>query len=127
MAPERGFLVPEHFKEQPPTEADMNFASIIWGLSLGVTIFNCGKAVRQTKSTLDRRHRLTMYITFIWLEVISSTVLGIIVWLYLDQIIKPSFEYYFSISMSLSGYSAFNPLHHVLTYQSSFGQSKSSV
>ncbi|KAM0200729.1 hypothetical protein ACHAPA_008171 [Fusarium lateritium] len=97
MAPERGFLVPEHFVEQPPTEADMNFASIIWGLSMGVSIFNCGKAVRQTKSTLDRRNRLTMYITFIWLEIISSTVLGIIVWLYLDQLIKPSFEYFFSI------------------------------
>ncbi|KAG5797373.1 hypothetical protein H9Q69_003614 [Fusarium xylarioides] len=30
MATEHGFLVPPNFKEEPPTEDDMNFASIIW-------------------------------------------------------------------------------------------------
>ncbi|KAF4458193.1 hypothetical protein F53441_44 [Fusarium austroafricanum] len=97
MAQETGFLVPSNFKEEPPSDDDMNFASIIWGLSLGVTIFNCGKALRQTQAAIRRRNRLTLYITFIWLEVISSTVLGIMVWLYLRGIIRPSFQYYFFI------------------------------
>ncbi|KAM0352472.1 hypothetical protein ACHAPU_002140 [Fusarium lateritium] len=97
MAPENGFLVPAHYKEHPPSNDDMNFASIIWGLSLGVTVFNCGKAARQTMSTIKRRNNLTMYTTFIWMEIISSSVLGIIVWLYLRGSIKPSFQYFFSI------------------------------
>ncbi|CAG7559598.1 unnamed protein product [Fusarium equiseti] len=94
---ERGFLVPEHFKEEPPSDADMQFASIIWGLSLGVSIFNSAKAVRQTQAAIQRRKRLTAYIAFIWAEVISSTILGILVWMYLRGFIKPSFQYYFSI------------------------------
>lgn len=102
MATEHGFLVPPNFKEEPPSDDDMNFASIIWGLSLGVTIFNCGKAMRQTQAAIRRRNRLTLYIMFIWLEVCSSTVLGIMVWLYLRGIIKPSFQYYFFISTSLT-------------------------
>uniref|UniRef100_A0A0D2Y2F5 Integral membrane protein n=1 Tax=Fusarium oxysporum (strain Fo5176) TaxID=660025 RepID=A0A0D2Y2F5_FUSOF len=69
MATEHGFLVPPNFKEEPPSDDDMNFASIIWGLSLGVTIFNCGKAMRQTQAAIRRRNRLTLYIMFIWLEV----------------------------------------------------------
>ncbi|KAF5614373.1 uncharacterized protein FSUBG_253 [Fusarium subglutinans] len=97
MATENGFLVPPNFKEEPPSDDDMNFASIIWGLSLGVTIFNCGKAMRQTQAAIRRRNRLTLYIIYIWLEVCSSTVLGIMVWLYLRGIIKPSFQYYFFI------------------------------
>jgi hypothetical protein len=109
MATENGFLVPPNFKEEPPSDDDMNFASIIWGLSLGVTIFNCGKAMRQTQAAIRRRNRLTLYIMFIWLEVCSSTVLGIMVWLYLRGIIHPSFQYYFFISMSL------RPLHSACT------------
>lgn len=96
---ERGFLVPAHFKEEPPSEADMNFASIIWGLSLGVTIFNCTKAVRQTQASIQRRNKLTSYVAFIWAEVISSTILGILVWTYLQGSLQPSFHFYFSISM----------------------------
>lgn len=94
----RGFLVPEHFKAEPPTEDDMNIASIIWGLSLGVTVFNCAKAFRQSKAAIERRKRLTFYVSLIWIEVISSTILGIMVWLYLRGLLQPSFFFYFFIS-----------------------------
>ncbi|KAF4470625.1 hypothetical protein FALBO_2470 [Fusarium albosuccineum] len=97
MAPERGFLVPEHFKDDLPGEDDMNVASIIWGLSLGVVVFNCAKAFRQTKSAIQRRKRLTAYVTLVWLEIISSFILGVMVWLYLRAIIPPSFQFYFFI------------------------------
>ncbi|KAH6893447.1 hypothetical protein B0T10DRAFT_527830 [Thelonectria olida] len=93
----RGFLVPEHFKHEPPTEDDMNIASIIWGLSLGVTVFNCAKAFRQTKAAIERRKRLTVYVSLIWVEVISSTILGVMVWLYLRDLLGPSMWFYFFI------------------------------
>ncbi|KAK7432144.1 hypothetical protein QQZ08_001435 [Neonectria magnoliae] len=94
---ERGFLVPEHFHLDPPSEDDMNIASIIWGLSLGVTVFNCAKAFRQSKSAIIRRKRLTVYVVMIWAEIISSFVLGVMTWLYLREIIGPSFQFYFFI------------------------------
>ena len=102
MAPERGFLVPEHFKDDLPSEDDMNIASIIWGLSLGVVVFNCAKAFRQAKSAIHRRKRITTYVTLVWLEIISSFILGVMVWLYLRGIIPPSFQFYFFISMLFS-------------------------
>lgn len=94
----RGFLVPEHFKLDPASEDDMNIASIIWGLSLGVTVFNCAKAFRQSKSAIIRRKRLTIYVVMIWAEIISSFILGVMTWLYLREIIGPSFQFYFFIS-----------------------------
>ncbi|KAH7260159.1 hypothetical protein FSOLCH5_009491 [Fusarium solani] len=97
MAPERGFLVPENFKDDLPNEDDMNIASIIWGLSLGVVVFNCAKAFRQAKSAIHRRKRLTTYVVLVWLEIVSSFILGVMVWLYLRGIIPPSFQFYFFI------------------------------
>ncbi|KAM5353878.1 hypothetical protein ACJ41O_000528 [Fusarium nematophilum] len=97
MAPERGFLVPDHFQDDLPNEDDMNIASIIWGLSLGVVVFNCAKAFRQTRSAIQRRKRLTAYVSLVWLEIISSFILGVMVWLYLRAIIPPSFQFYFFI------------------------------
>ncbi|KAH7000223.1 hypothetical protein EDB80DRAFT_106331 [Ilyonectria destructans] len=93
----RGFLVPENFKLEAPSEDDMNIASIIWGLTLGVTVFNCAKAFRQSRSSINRRKRLTIYVLMIWAEIISSSVLGVMVWLYLRGIIEPSFQFYFFI------------------------------
>ncbi|KAH7144503.1 hypothetical protein B0J13DRAFT_525876 [Dactylonectria estremocensis] len=93
----RGFLVPEHFKLEAPSEDDMNVASIIWGLTLGVTVFNCAKAFRQTKSSVHRRKRLTIYVLMIWAEILSSSILGVMVWLYLRGIVGPSFQFYFFI------------------------------
>ncbi|KAI5457769.1 hypothetical protein BGZ63DRAFT_364545 [Mariannaea sp. PMI_226] len=93
----RGFLVPENFQLDAPSEDEMNVASIVWGLSLGVTVFNCAKAFRQSKTAIERRKRLTVYVLLIWAEIISSTILGVMVWLYLREIIAPSFQFYFFI------------------------------
>lgn len=90
--------MPDNFKLEAPSEDDMNIASIIWGLTLGVTVFNCAKAFRQSKSSINRRKRLTIYVLMVWVEIISSSVLGVMVWLYLRGIIEPSFQFYFFIS-----------------------------
>ncbi|KAF4980296.1 hypothetical protein FZEAL_3667 [Fusarium zealandicum] len=97
MTTERGFLVPERFKDDLPSEDEMNIASIVWGLSLGVIVFNCAKAFRQAKSAIQRRKRITTYVSLVWMEIISSFILGIMVWLYLRGIIPPSFQFYFFI------------------------------
>ena len=99
--PTNGFLVPDNYKSDLPNDRDMNIASIVWGLSLGVTVFNVAKAFRQTKSAIQRRKRLTAYVSLVWLEIISSFILGIMVWVYLRGFVGPSFQYYFFISMCL--------------------------
>ncbi|KAM0217634.1 hypothetical protein ACHAQI_001683 [Fusarium lateritium] len=77
----RGFLVPDRYVDDLPNETDLNVASIAWGLSLGVLLFNVAKAVRQTRSAWQRRKKVTSYIALLWAEIISSTILGVMfVW-----------------------------------------------
>jgi hypothetical protein len=94
----RGFLVPDNYVDDLPNETDMNVASIAWGLSLGVTLFNVAKAVRQTRSAWNRRKKITSYIALLWAEIISSTILGIMCWFYLEGTIQPSMQFFFFIS-----------------------------
>lgn len=99
MAGSRGFLVPAHYVDDPTDLIDMYTASIVWGLSIGVTIFNVGKAAQQTRAAWLRRKKLTAYVALIWVEVVSSSILGVIVWLHLRGILGPSFQFFFFISM----------------------------
>ncbi|KAH6949267.1 hypothetical protein DER45DRAFT_606670 [Fusarium avenaceum] len=93
----RGFLVPDNYVDDLPNETDMNVASIAWGLSLGVLLFNVAKAVRQTRSAWTRRKQVTSYIALLWAEIISSTILGIMCWFYLEGTIQPSMQFFFFI------------------------------
>ncbi|KAF5563707.1 hypothetical protein FNAPI_2546 [Fusarium napiforme] len=93
----RGFLVPDNYVDDLPNETDMNIASIAWGLSLGITLFNIAKAIRQTKSAWNRRKRVTSYIALIWAEIISSFILGVMCWFYLRGDIEPSMQFFFFI------------------------------
>ncbi|KAH6874560.1 hypothetical protein B0T10DRAFT_521725 [Thelonectria olida] len=97
MAGDRGFLVPSHYVDKPPDRTEMYTASIVWGLSMGVTIFNVGKACQQTKSSWERRKQLTAYVVLVWAEIISSSILGVMVWLHLRGIVGPSFQFFFFI------------------------------
>ncbi|KAF5632030.1 hypothetical protein F52700_6547 [Fusarium sp. NRRL 52700] len=93
----RGFLVPDNYVDDLPNETDMNIASIAWGLSLGITLFNIAKAIRQTRSAWNRRKRVTSYIALIWAEIISSFILGVMCWFYLRGDIQPSMQFFFFI------------------------------
>lgn len=94
----RGFLVPDNYVDDLPNETDMNIASIAWGLSLGITLFNIAKAIRQTRSAWNRRKRVTSYIALLWAEIISSFILGVMCWFYLRGDIEPSMQFFFFIS-----------------------------
>ncbi|RSL44843.1 hypothetical protein CEP54_014523 [Fusarium duplospermum] len=93
-----GFMVPDNYVPDLPNDTDMNIASIAWGLSLGITIFNISKAAKQTKSAWNRRKRVTAYVALVWVEIISSFLLGVMCWFYLRNKIEPSLEFFFFIS-----------------------------
>lgn len=93
-----GFMVPDNYVPDLPNDTDMNIASIAWGLSLGITIFNISKAGKQTKSAWHRRKRVTAYVALIWIEIISSFLLGVMCWFYLRNKIEPSLQFFFFIS-----------------------------
>ncbi|RMJ10754.1 hypothetical protein BHE90_005307 [Fusarium euwallaceae] len=92
-----GFMVPDNYVPDLPNDTDMNIASIAWGLSLGITVFNISKAARQTKSAWHRRKRVTAYVALVWVEIISSFLLGVMCWFYLRNKIEPSLEFFFFI------------------------------
>ena len=98
----RGFLVPDRYVDDLPNDTDMNIASIAWGLSLGITVFNIAKAIRQTQSSWQRRKKITSYVALIWAEIISSFLLGIMCWFYLRGNIEPSMQFFFFISKWLA-------------------------
>ncbi|QPC61810.1 hypothetical protein HYE67_004041 [Fusarium culmorum] len=92
-----GFLVPDTYVDDLPNDIDMNIASIAWGLSLGITVFNIAKAIRQTEASWQRRKKITGYVALIWAEIISSFLLGIMCWFYLRGTIEPSMQFFFFI------------------------------
>ncbi|KAF4465515.1 hypothetical protein FALBO_7646 [Fusarium albosuccineum] len=92
-----GFLVPDTYVPDLPDDTDMNIASIAWGLSLGITVFNCAKAARQTISAWQRRKKITAYVALVWVEIISSFLLGVMCWFYLRGKIEPSMQFFFFI------------------------------
>lgn len=95
-----GTLVPDHYVPHESSLNDVALTSVIWGLSLGVALYCTETATRQTMKAYKRAHRITAYMVFMWLELASSTIMGIISWLFLKGIIQPSLEYFLAISMA---------------------------
>ena len=91
----RGFLVPDHYVYKVPSKSDMNLASIVWGLTIGIAIFSASKAFRQTWHSWKRGHKWSTYIVLIWSEWIASVTISIISWCFLRGFIRPSFQYFF--------------------------------
>jgi hypothetical protein len=96
-----GTLIPDHFVYHHATTSDVEVASITWGISLGVTLYTFFTAAKQTFKAWRRARRVTVYMIFIWLEWISSTIMGIISWLFMRGSIEPSLEYFLAICKPL--------------------------
>ncbi|KAF7537602.1 hypothetical protein G7054_g3626 [Neopestalotiopsis clavispora] len=90
-----GFLVPEWYVVEAPSEADMNVASIIWGFSLACACFTSVKATRQTWYSWKRTKAFNAYIIMIWAEWIACVVISVISWLFLKGVIPISFWFAF--------------------------------
>ncbi|CAM1509352.1 Fc.00g030910.m01.CDS01 [Cosmosporella sp. VM-42] len=90
-----GTLIPAWFHPEIPTCHDAVIVSIIWGLSLGLSLFGVIRAGNQTHHQWKRTGRVTTYMILIWLELIASTIIGGIGWGYVHLSIPPSFEFFF--------------------------------
>ncbi|KFH48298.1 hypothetical protein ACRE_008000 [Hapsidospora chrysogenum ATCC 11550] len=90
----RGTLIPPWYAPEVPSCDDLAAASVVWGVSLGLTVFGVIRAVHQTFTRWRRTHRISAYIIFVWLELVSSTIIGGMAWGYVRQNLKPSLWYF---------------------------------
>ena len=88
---DRGFLIPEWYQGEVPTEEDMNTSSIFWGFSIGIGLFSAVEAIGQTMRTWKRTKRVTAYIAMIWTNWMASMVIGAIAWCFQIGYIKPRY------------------------------------
>lgn len=92
-----GTMIPDHYVDHQSTTDEIALSSIIWGLSLGVSLFTFENACHQTMRAYKRAHKITLYVVYVWLEWASSTIMGIISWMFLKGYIGPSLEYFLAI------------------------------
>ena len=84
------FLSPNYVPE-PISGGDLRVASLAWGFTLGLSFLTAVKAVRQTAIICQRAHRVTTYVSLVWLEMVVSTIFGSICWFFIDRRIPPRY------------------------------------
>ncbi|EOD45720.1 hypothetical protein UCRNP2_7558 [Neofusicoccum parvum UCRNP2] len=92
-----GTLVPPGWKFYEVTPSELAIVSIVWGFTLGWSVFAAGTAIRQTLQTRQRKKRITTYIAMVWAELIVSFVIGFFGWFFMMGMIPPSFEFFFFV------------------------------
>ncbi|KAH6996978.1 hypothetical protein EDB80DRAFT_138268 [Ilyonectria destructans] len=92
-----GTLIPPWYVSHQPSCDDLVVVSVVWGLSLGLSIFGFIRAADQTFHQWKRARRVTAYMVFIWLELVASTIIGGIGWGHVFGSIPASFELFFFI------------------------------
>jgi hypothetical protein len=85
----RGTFVPPNFRVDVPSEDELVAVGVVWGLSLPLTVFGIFRCVRQTYSQYRRTKRVNLYMLLIWLELISTTLMGGTAWGYVRGVIPP--------------------------------------
>ncbi|KAF2090160.1 hypothetical protein K490DRAFT_35531 [Saccharata proteae CBS 121410] len=90
-----GFLVPEHFKYEAVSTGDLTVACIVFGFTLGFALFTFSKMFRQSYRIWRRSQRITGYVSMIWLEWAACVAISVLGWLYIDEVVGPSFQYFF--------------------------------
>ncbi|EPE28170.1 hypothetical protein GLAREA_04961 [Glarea lozoyensis ATCC 20868] len=93
-------LLSEHYVAEPVSGADLQLASLAWGFTIGFGFLTTWTAIKQT-ADIQRRHGYsklnTPYIWMVWLEILVCLTFSIICWLHLNEIIPPSFAFFFVI------------------------------
>ncbi|KAH9899063.1 hypothetical protein F4778DRAFT_792475 [Xylariomycetidae sp. FL2044] len=93
-------LLSPHYVPQEVTTSDLAIASLAWGFNIGFGWLTAWAAVKQTRKAYLRTGRLVLrntYLRLIWGELIVSLGFGLICYLHLNDIIPPSFVFYFFI------------------------------
>jgi amino acid transporter len=69
-------------------------------VELAITDITTGKAIKQT-SEIHSKYGIsklnTPYVWMIWLEILVCLLFSILCWLHLDNVIPPSFAFFFVI------------------------------
>ncbi|KAH7304070.1 hypothetical protein B0I35DRAFT_484742 [Stachybotrys elegans] len=89
-----GTFVPTDFVRDYPDREELAVVAVVWGVSLGFSIAAVIRAASQTYTHFRRTRKVTAYIAFVWLELISSTIIGGTAWGYIRGTIPPSFWYF---------------------------------
>ncbi|KAL0263675.1 hypothetical protein SLS55_002656 [Diplodia seriata] len=92
-----GTLVPPGWRFYEVTPAELAVVSLVWGFSLGWSIFAAGTALRQTLQMRRRRKHLTVYIAMVWAELVASFIIGFFGWFFMMGMIPPSFWFFFFV------------------------------
>lgn len=92
-----GILIPPWFEYHQPSCSDWAIVSIVFGMTLCLTLFGLIRVSIQTYNQWKRAQRITTYMILIWLELIASGVIGGLGWGYVRGTIRPGFLIYFFI------------------------------
>ncbi|RBR18242.1 uncharacterized protein FIESC28_06171 [Fusarium coffeatum] len=94
---EGGIFIPPWFEYHEPSCSDWAIVSIVFGMTLCLTIFGLIRVSVQTYHQWKRANRITTYMVLIWLELIASGIIGGLGWGYVRGTIRPGFLIYFFI------------------------------
>ncbi|KAF4335015.1 glutathione s-transferase [Fusarium beomiforme] len=97
-----GFLIPPWYKPENPKAVEMNIVSIIFGFSMGASMFTASMAIKQTASAYQRKRLFSAYIIMCWLDWIGCNCMGIITYCWLRGFTPPSFWVFFFIIVTWS-------------------------
>jgi hypothetical protein len=63
-----GFLIPPWYKDEIPQSLEINIVSIIFGFSMGASLFTLSMLIKQTSSAYKRGRYFSAYIAMCWLD-----------------------------------------------------------
>jgi len=86
-----GIEIPSTYVTVAPSAAEMNVASIVWGVSIAFFLFSAAKGVRQSWGIWKRTRTITAYVALIWMEWIVCVAMSPVLWFYIWGTIKPSY------------------------------------
>uniref|UniRef100_A0A8H7N1F7 Uncharacterized protein n=2 Tax=Bionectria ochroleuca TaxID=29856 RepID=A0A8H7N1F7_BIOOC len=92
--PEYGAFVPSYYVPNLPNSEELSDASVVWGMSLSLTLFAFIRCFSQTYAQWRRIRKVNLYMVLIWLELWSSTIIGVIYFAYMRGHIPPSFWFF---------------------------------
>ncbi|CAH0022601.1 unnamed protein product [Clonostachys rhizophaga] len=86
---EYGTFVPPYYVPILPNSEELSDASVVWGMSLSLTLFAFIRCFSQTYAQWRRIRKVNLYMVLIWLELWSSTIIGVIYFAYMRGHIPP--------------------------------------
>lgn len=92
-----GFLVPSHFVKESTDGPTKTLASVFLGFMTALAIFTAATAFRQTAHSWSRSRRISLYVGMIWGQWLANNAYAVVGYLYLMDILAPSFWLWFGI------------------------------